>query len=131
MVRKKIDSRVRGMIESAVATNQRAMIVLVGDRGREQVSCCPTSISCARMVDMFGRRRPRAKAQSGILALPRLSLRVPGRQSALHALQSCSEGPPERPVVLQEGAGLHNVSAAHASTALAAFLTVQGIVASA
>ena len=37
MVKKKIDSRVRGLIESAAATNQRAIFVLVGDRGREQV----------------------------------------------------------------------------------------------
>lgn len=37
MVKKKIDSRVRTIIENGVATGHRTMFVLVGDKGRDQV----------------------------------------------------------------------------------------------
>jgi hypothetical protein len=37
MVKKKIDSRVRVLIENAVATRQRSLFVIVGDRGKDQV----------------------------------------------------------------------------------------------
>ena len=37
MVRKRLDDRVRCLLENAVATNQRAMLVMVGDRGKDQV----------------------------------------------------------------------------------------------
>ena len=38
MVKKKIDSRVKALIEQAVHARQRGVIVLVGDRGRAQVA---------------------------------------------------------------------------------------------
>ena len=57
MVKKKIDSRVRGLIESAAATNQRAMFVLVGDRGRDQVRCLGRA---QRAEDSNKITRPRA-----------------------------------------------------------------------
>jgi N-acetyltransferase 10 len=37
MVRKRLDDRVRCLLENAVATHQRAMLVLVGDHGKDQV----------------------------------------------------------------------------------------------
>ena len=37
MVKKKIDPRVRTLIENGTALRQRTMFVLVGDRGRDQV----------------------------------------------------------------------------------------------
>ncbi|EGG25141.1 N-acetyltransferase [Cavenderia fasciculata] len=37
MVRKKVDNRVRTVIENAVATNHRSFLVLVGDRGKDQI----------------------------------------------------------------------------------------------
>ncbi|KAL8434618.1 hypothetical protein ACSSS7_003093 [Eimeria intestinalis] len=37
LMRKKVDPRVRGLVESCIATHERSFIVLVGDRGREQV----------------------------------------------------------------------------------------------
>lgn len=37
MVKKKIDARVRTLIENGVKQRHRTMFVLVGDRGREQV----------------------------------------------------------------------------------------------
>jgi hypothetical protein len=37
MVKKKIDSRVRTLIENGVKLGHRSMFVLVGDRGRDQV----------------------------------------------------------------------------------------------
>ena len=37
MPRKKVDSRVRTLIENGVKTRTRSFIVLVGDRGKDQV----------------------------------------------------------------------------------------------
>ena len=37
-MRKKIDNRIRVMIENGVAKNERSMFVIVGDHGRDQVS---------------------------------------------------------------------------------------------
>lgn len=37
MVKKKVDSRVRTLIENGVAERHRSMFVLVGDKGRDQV----------------------------------------------------------------------------------------------
>jgi N-acetyltransferase 10 len=36
-MRKKVDSRIRTLIENCAKTRQRAMLVLVGDKGRDQV----------------------------------------------------------------------------------------------
>ncbi|KAL8273058.1 hypothetical protein Esti_002979 [Eimeria stiedai] len=36
-MRKKVDHRVRGLVESCLASHERSLLVLVGDRGREQV----------------------------------------------------------------------------------------------
>lgn len=38
MVRKKVDARVRSLIENGVKTNHRSTFVLVGDHGKDQVS---------------------------------------------------------------------------------------------
>jgi hypothetical protein len=38
MVRKKIDNRLRVMIENGVALGHRTMFVVVGDKGRDQVN---------------------------------------------------------------------------------------------
>ena len=37
MVRKKLDARIRTLIERSVGTGQRSMLVLVGDHGKDQV----------------------------------------------------------------------------------------------
>ena len=37
MVRKKLDARIRTLIERSVVTGQRSMLVLVGDHGKDQV----------------------------------------------------------------------------------------------
>ena len=37
MVRKKIDNRIRVLIENGVALGHRTMFVVVGDKGRDQV----------------------------------------------------------------------------------------------
>lgn len=37
MVKKKIDNRIRVMIENGVKLKQRTMFVIVGDKGRDQV----------------------------------------------------------------------------------------------
>lgn len=38
MVRKKIDNRIRVLIENGVTLGHRTMFVVVGDKGRDQVS---------------------------------------------------------------------------------------------
>ena len=40
MVRKKIDNRVRLLIENGVAEGKRSMFVVVGDKARDQVGSC-------------------------------------------------------------------------------------------
>ena len=40
MVRKKIDNRVRLLIENGVAEGRRSMFVVVGDKARDQVGFC-------------------------------------------------------------------------------------------
>lgn len=37
MVRKKVDARIRTMIENCVKLQHRGMVVIVGDKGRDQV----------------------------------------------------------------------------------------------
>lgn len=37
MVRKKVDNRIRVLIENGVSLNQRTMFVIVGDQGKNQV----------------------------------------------------------------------------------------------
>uniref|UniRef100_A0A2C9K9N6 N-acetyltransferase 10 n=1 Tax=Biomphalaria glabrata TaxID=6526 RepID=A0A2C9K9N6_BIOGL len=37
MVRKKVDNRIRIMIENGVASHHRSMFVIVGDHGKDQV----------------------------------------------------------------------------------------------
>lgn len=39
MVKKKIDNRIRVMIENGVKLGHRTMILLVGDKSRDQVCC--------------------------------------------------------------------------------------------
>lgn len=38
MVRKKIDNRIRTLIENGVTASHRTMFVIVGDKGRDQVT---------------------------------------------------------------------------------------------
>lgn len=40
MQRRKVDNRIRVLIENGVAERQRALFVVVGDRGKDQVSLC-------------------------------------------------------------------------------------------
>lgn len=42
MVRKKVDARVRSLIENGVKTNHRSIFVLVGDHGKDQASAVPS-----------------------------------------------------------------------------------------
>lgn len=49
MVRKKLDERVRTLIERGVVRNERSILVLVGDHGKDQVPnihhlLCKTSV---------------------------------------------------------------------------------------
>lgn len=41
MVKKKIDNRIRVMIENGVKLGHRSMFIIVGDKGRDQVSSPP------------------------------------------------------------------------------------------
>jgi hypothetical protein len=43
-MRKKIDPRVRSLVEDCSALRQRSMFVVVGDRGRDQVGGCTEEI---------------------------------------------------------------------------------------
>lgn len=45
MVKKKIDNRIRVMIENGVKMKHRTLFVIVGDKGRDQVSFVLAAIS--------------------------------------------------------------------------------------
>lgn len=45
MVRKKIDNRIRVLIENGVILGHRTMFVVVGDHGKDQVSTLQTYLS--------------------------------------------------------------------------------------
>jgi N-acetyltransferase 10 len=47
-MRKKIDSRVRTLVENGIKTRHRSIVVLVGDKGRDQVTLSPLSYPAAR-----------------------------------------------------------------------------------
>ena len=49
MVQKKIDSRIRTLIENGVKLNQRTLMIIIGDNGKDQV---------ARSIPPFTRRFP-------------------------------------------------------------------------
>ena len=59
MVQKKIDSRIRTLIENGVKLNQRTLMIIIGDNGKDQVghsipyfirrfpisiTCCPSRV---------------------------------------------------------------------------------------
>lgn len=83
-MRKQLDPRIPALINHGVKTNHRSFFVLVGDRGRDQVSCrgvCPSA-----------------------------ELTIPGCQPALPALAGSCVFSTKRSLVLQEGAGIYYVS---------------------
>ena len=51
-MRKKVDSRVRTLVENGVKTKTRAFFVIVGDRGRDQV------VNLHYMVNKIGLKKP-------------------------------------------------------------------------
>ncbi len=99
-MKKKVDSRVRTLIENGVALNQRTFFVLVGDRGKDQVGSgvrldLPRAATCSPVsAHMAACARARA---------------VPGRQSALHVVSRADKVAAVGALVLQEGAGLYHV----------------------
>ena len=80
MVRKKIDNRIRVLIENGVKLGHRTLFAIVGDKGRDQV-CTKLKQNCSH------------KSTSG-------------RDSPPHARQSRSQSTSLGPVVLQERTGL-------------------------
>jgi hypothetical protein len=47
MVKKKLDPRIRGLIEAGVKKNQRSLFVLVGDHGERHFACVLMSYVCS------------------------------------------------------------------------------------
>lgn len=90
-MRKKVDQRIRTLVENGVKLRQRSLFVIVGDRGREQArrSRC-TAVAC--ITECVSRQ-----AAASLLASF-----VTGCQSALYAVESERQSAPERVVVLQE-----------------------------
>lgn len=75
-MKKKIDERIRILIENCVKLNQRGLVLMIGDRSVYQVSTIHSN-------------QPIADSQL-----------------ALHVVQGKDEGPAQHTVVLQEGAGV-------------------------
>ena len=68
MVRKQLDSRIPALIGNGVASNHRSFFVLVGDRGRDQVSN-PSILEGRRALECIeGARRTGRKPKGGMRA---------------------------------------------------------------
>lgn len=52
MVLKKVDNRIRVLIENGVQKKQRSLFVVVGDKGKDQVSC--TIFARPHFLRLFG-----------------------------------------------------------------------------
>lgn len=78
MQRRKVDNRIRVLIENGVAERQRSLFVVVGDRGKDQVT------PSRRLRGLRGLRPTRAGRDSAVpapLCLQReLNLHSPGGQ---------------------------------------------------
>jgi hypothetical protein len=55
-MRKKVDQRIRTLVENCVTLHQRSMFVIVGDRGRDQARARPPPPAAAA-AQRFQRRR--------------------------------------------------------------------------
>lgn len=53
MVKKKVDGRVRGLIEHGVRENHRSLFVLVGDHGKDQVENLHKVLSKTRVKVLY------------------------------------------------------------------------------
>ena len=82
-MRKQLDPRIPILINNNVQKNHRSFIVLVGDKGRDQV------------------RRPLFSSFSYLTAVD--------RESSLPAIPGTSISPPFSSMVLQKGAGVYQV----------------------
>jgi hypothetical protein len=85
-MRKQLDPRIPTLVANNVKKNHRSFIVLVGDKGRDQVCAVKSENDLVVYQDVSDRKSP-------LLALP-----SSGICAALGAM------------VLQEGTGVHNVS---------------------
>lgn len=94
-MRKKVDQRIRTLVENGVKLRQRSLFVIVGDRGRDQASGC-----VRRRVSNIA--LPAMRASLTWFAPPMVP-QIAGCQPALHALEGERESAPKRSVVLQEG----------------------------
>lgn len=50
MVRKKIDNRIRVLIENGVKLGHRTLLVIVGDKGRDQVRLSTFTFTCVILI---------------------------------------------------------------------------------
>ena len=89
-MKKKVDSRIRTLIENGVAQRHRTFIVLVGDKGKDQVRACS------------GLRRRRCDTASGT-GSP--AARIAGGQPPLHPEQISGQSASVCSLVLQKRAG--------------------------
>ena len=56
MPRKKVDNRIRILVENGIITRQRSMFVIVGDKGRDQASCDVIFIDISKASETYYRR---------------------------------------------------------------------------
>ena len=112
---KKVDSRIRTLVENGVILNHRSLFVIVGDHGRDQVGACISRFFI--MSIMLG-----AKVISGYMcgmyhngALDVSMVQdlcighYVGGTFTSHVVEGCTQSTPVCSVVLQERAGLQQV----------------------
>lgn len=58
MVKRKVDNRIRVLIENGVALGHRTMVVVVGDKSRDQVKYCAVLRDYHYLTQPFGYTTP-------------------------------------------------------------------------
>jgi hypothetical protein len=66
-MRKKVDQRIRTLVENSVKLHQRSMFVIVGDRGRDQARCrlCAAAFALRGALVRATRLAARQRAHPG------------------------------------------------------------------
>ena len=105
MVRKKIDNRLRVMIENGVALGHRTMFVVVGDKGRDQVKIEATKILKTDSIQF----NASSSRQSKVCIFINVVL-FSGRHPPPHVKQGRRQGASLCSLVLQEGARIFESS---------------------
>lgn len=98
-MRKKVDHRIRTLVENGVKLRQRSLFVIVGDRGRDQARHRLVPRGCWHRLMIARRGSGLNRSPCGTALVSFLA----GCQPALYAVEGERQSAAERALVLQKG----------------------------